>query len=469
MPDLDRDRASLRVVSEHPVVARQVEQHAVGARDRREAVAGADALHPSAGGGGLLHDRHQLVLGGRPADRGGSAGLVPGPVGPGRPALHAHDRNLVVGLPPLGDGVLAPWPSAAAMRMGCADDPDLGVGSPRAHPAPSRARWRSCCSSASAARSSSRPRPAPAAARSAFDRFLEASNTADVQLQYVDAEAARTRSTTRSSRRCEPIPRWTGRAAVHHRRRSPRRRDYDLGVFAGPDPALFTEIDEPRLLEGRRPDPSDPHEVLINRFTQRILGVEVGDTVTVGTFGAEQFGRTRTSSRPPPGPTIPLEVVGHRGDRVRPRRPGVQRLLRHAGLPRGVLGRGGRVRTHPRDRRRPGSRPRAGRRRASSRTSASRRCSSASSSDQAEKVEDGTRVLAVGLAAFAVGGRARRARRRRPGPAPSDGRDGRRRPGAARAGAQPRRVHHRGGPLVAAGHRGRRRAGRRARDRGLAR
>ena len=75
--------------------------------------------------------------------------------------------------------------------------------------------------------------------------------------------------------------------------------EYDLGVFAGPDPALLTEIDVPRLLEGRRPDPSDPHEVLINRFTQRSLDVEVGDTVTVSTFtaGAVRRGRLRTRRR----------------------------------------------------------------------------------------------------------------------------------------------------------------------------
>ena len=66
--------------------------------------------------------------------------------------------------------------------------------------------------------------------------------------------------------------------------------DYDLGIFAGPDPALYTEIDEPRILEGRRPDPSNPHEALINRFTQKNLGVDVGDTVSIQTFGPEQFG-----------------------------------------------------------------------------------------------------------------------------------------------------------------------------------
>ncbi len=87
-----------------------------------------------------------------------------------------------------------------------------------------------------------------------------------------------------------------GGAPVHHRGVRRGDSDYDLGIFAGPDPALFTEIDEPRILEGRRPDPSEPHEALINRFTQEDLGVEVGDTVTSARSAPSSSAWTRTSS-----------------------------------------------------------------------------------------------------------------------------------------------------------------------------
>ena len=214
--------------------------------------------------------------------------------------------------------------------------------------------------------------------------------------------AARTRpSTPRSSRLCEPIPPWTRPCRSTSPWPSPRRRDYDLGIFAGPDPALFTEIDEPRILEGRRPDPSDPHEVLINRFTQENLGVEVGDTVTVQTFSAEQFG-ARTTFAAPAGPTIPMEIVGHRGDCVRPGRPGVQWLLRHRRPSTRSTGERWAA-SGPPSRSPPTlvttSTPSST---ASSRTSSLEEVFVSERSDQAEKVEDGTRVLAVGLAAFAL-------------------------------------------------------------------
>ena len=109
--------------------------------------------------------------------------------------------------------------------------------------------------------------------------------------------------------------------------------DYDLGIFAGPDPALFHEMEIPKILEGRLPDPSDPNEVMINRFTQSILDVEPGDVVTVATFGADQFGGDEDVFVEPAGPTLELEVTGHRRAGLRPRRPGVHRVLRDARVP----------------------------------------------------------------------------------------------------------------------------------------
>ena len=89
--------------------------------------------------------------------------------------------------------------------------------------------------------------------------------------------------------------------------------------------------------------------------------------------------------------------------------------------------------------------------------------------DQTEKVEDGTRVLAVGLTAFAavaalaalVAGAQALHRRM----AETGGRS----PHAARHGPQPNGVHDRDGPVRAADHRGRCGRRRGARDRRLRR
>ena len=72
---------------------------------------------------------------------------------------------------------------------------------------------------------------------------------------------------------------------------------------------MFEDIDGLRILEGSRADPAEPHEVTINRFTQEELGVEVGDTVPIGTFSAAQL-VTGEPEGEPEGPIIDLEVVG---------------------------------------------------------------------------------------------------------------------------------------------------------------
>ena len=140
---------------------------------------------------------------------------------------------------------------------------------------------------------------------SAFDRFLEASHTADAQLQYDtedvdDAELIAALLADPAVERVEPLYITFGFV---------EGSGYDLGIFAGGEEGLLSETDVPRLLEGRRPDPADPHEVLANPFTQKVLGLEVGDTVTVGTFGPDQITEDGEPEEPT-GPEIPLEVTG---------------------------------------------------------------------------------------------------------------------------------------------------------------
>src|SRR5688500_13748031 len=81
----------------------------------------------------------------------------------------------------------------------------------------------------------------------AFDRFLDASHTADAQLQYasedeVDADILEALRTDPAVERAVPIY-----ITVAFSEES----EYDLGVFAGPEPGLYRDIDIPRILDGR--------------------------------------------------------------------------------------------------------------------------------------------------------------------------------------------------------------------------
>ena len=142
---------------------------------------------------------------------------------------------------------------------------------------------------------------------SAFERFLESSNTADVQLQYnadgdIDDDVL-------DALRADPDVREA--APVFVTVAFADGIEYDLGIFASPDPALFRDLEKPRIVEGRLPDPSEPYEVIVNPFTQEQLGVEPGDVVTVGTFSAEQFGADDEDFFvEPAGPVLDLEVTG---------------------------------------------------------------------------------------------------------------------------------------------------------------
>jgi ABC-type lipoprotein release transport system permease subunit len=85
--------------------------------------------------------------------------------------------------------------------------------------------------------------------------------------------------------------------------------EFDLTVVSGPDPALLRDIDRPRVLEGRRPDPQAADEVLLSPFLQEDLGAEVGDRIELQTFSADTDFEDQ-STPPQPGPVADVEVVG---------------------------------------------------------------------------------------------------------------------------------------------------------------
>ena len=133
----------------------------------------------------------------------------------------------------------------------------------------------------------------------------------------------------RRRRRCSTALRadpdgGAGRARVHHRRlrRGERVRPRRLRR-AGPG-ALHRDrrAPDPR---GAAPDPVGPPRGAGQPLHRRAPRRRASATPSRSAPSrAEQFD-ARTSSTAPAGPTIPLEITGIARDRVRPRRPGVQR------------------------------------------------------------------------------------------------------------------------------------------------
>jgi hypothetical protein len=77
------------------------------------------------------------------------------------------------------------------------------------------------------------------------------------------------------------------------------------------DGVMFERISLPKVLDGRRPDSRDPHEVAITPTVSEVYGLEVGDTITVQGFTYAQleqyFGGEPVAAA---GPVIRLRVVG---------------------------------------------------------------------------------------------------------------------------------------------------------------
>lgn len=140
---------------------------------------------------------------------------------------------------------------------------------------------------------------------SAFSRFLESNDSADVQLQY----SATNDIDDKVLEALRRHPDVETVAPAYITVAFSEDSDYDLLLLASPGPELFRDVDRPRVLEGRLPDPAAADEILVTRFAKNSLGVRVGDIMTVGTFGAEQFDAQGFEDEPS-GPVLELRVVG---------------------------------------------------------------------------------------------------------------------------------------------------------------
>ncbi len=83
-----------------------------------------------------------------------------------------------------------------------------------------------------------------------------------------------------------------------------------LGAFVAVDGPLFTEVDRPRIVEGRAADPDAVDEAVISRPAPDAESpYRVGDTVTLHLYSAQQLMENDFAS-PPAGPATPLRIVG---------------------------------------------------------------------------------------------------------------------------------------------------------------
>ncbi len=84
--------------------------------------------------------------------------------------------------------------------------------------------------------------------------------------------------------------------------------DTDLAVLAPLDGRIGATFEISPIVRGRRPDPARADEVAINETTARIIGLDVGDEISVGTMTAEQVGDEDYSVAR--GPQLRFHVVG---------------------------------------------------------------------------------------------------------------------------------------------------------------
>ena len=143
----------------------------------------------------------------------------------------------------------------------------------------------------------------------AYDRFRDEARAADLDISPSDPDPALLDQVRRL-----PQVEVFGRAAFPFIR--PAGTDLypylDFLAIVGPEGTLGTEIDRPRLIDGRMPRPDDPTELMVSTRYADEAGVEVGDRVGFESFGPDQFGALFDSGEPvePTGPELDFTVVG---------------------------------------------------------------------------------------------------------------------------------------------------------------
>ncbi len=139
----------------------------------------------------------------------------------------------------------------------------------------------------------------------AFDRFLDASAAADLRVQYssdddIDEEVLR---------RLHSDPRVEAALPIFFTVGFTEESEYDIGVVHSPDPAFLRDIDRLRLSDGRIPARDAADEIVAGEFLAKGMSLELGDRMSLITFSQVQLD-TEAFDQEPAGPVLDLEVVG---------------------------------------------------------------------------------------------------------------------------------------------------------------
>lgn len=139
-------------------------------------------------------------------------------------------------------------------------------------------------------------------ADSAFDRFRSWSNAADIQLftgaARLDAEAIQQLPEVAWAYEVRFV--WM----VGENGESALDPIYTLG-------AGYTEVDRPKVLDGRRPHPDRADEAAISPVAARKNNLSVGSTVTLRALAPEQLENAFSGENPEPeGPALTFHIVG---------------------------------------------------------------------------------------------------------------------------------------------------------------
>lgn len=142
-----------------------------------------------------------------------------------------------------------------------------------------------------------------------YDRFRQETRTGDIDITPSDQDPARIAEVRQ-------LPEVEVLAPVAYPFITPQGSDLypylDFVVEVGPDGTLTRDVDRPRIIHGRMPDPDRAGEfAIIERFASE-QDLEVGDRVTFESFSPRQFDVLFGGGEagPPSGPVVTLTVTG---------------------------------------------------------------------------------------------------------------------------------------------------------------
>ena len=141
---------------------------------------------------------------------------------------------------------------------------------------------------------------------SAFERFTEAAAASHLRVQLDEADLPTLLDALAEHpavERATPYALFVAASDVS---------DLDIGLLTSPGRELLHTIEQPRVLAGRLPSPTEASEVAVNEAAAADLGVGVGDRLELSTFTPDQLMELVTTERftGMDGPRLDLSVVG---------------------------------------------------------------------------------------------------------------------------------------------------------------